>query len=148
MTGKYIGANSRRNLKQAVKVLFVWGTGLSVFVSLIYLVFHPGIVRLLTDQQHIIELALQYSIWIVLIPIVSFSAFIWDGIYIGATEGKTMRNAMMLSSLLIFIPSLFLFRFYFQNHGMWIALMFFMLSRGISLHLFYSKRVLSKTDKQ
>ncbi len=148
LTGKYIGANSRKDLKQAVKVLFVWGTGLSVLVSLVYLIFHQGIVRLLTDQQHIIELALQYSIWIVLIPLVSFSAFIWDGIYIGATEGKTMRNAMILSSLLIFIPSLFLFRFYFQNHGMWIALMFFMLSRGISLHLFYSKRVLSKTDKQ
>lgn len=148
LTGKYIGENSRGKLKKAVKVLFAWGIGLSVIVSLSYLLFNQGIIRLLTDQEHIIDIALNYNFWIVLIPLVSFSAFIWDGIYIGATEGKTMRNAMLLSSLFIFIPSLFLFRYYFQNHGMWIALLFFMLSRGISLHLFYSKRVLSKTDEQ
>ncbi len=148
LTGKYIGANSISGLKKAVKTLFVWGVGLSIIVSLVYLAFNQNIVRLLTDQQKIIELSQTYRFWVIFLPIVSFSAFIWDGIYIGATEGKTMRNAMVFSSILIFLPALFVLRHYFGNHGMWIALIIFMLSRGISLHLFYVKRVLSKTQKQ
>jgi len=144
LTGKYIGAKSLNGLNKAVKTLFIWGIGLSLTVSLIYLAFNQNIVRLLTDQQNIIELSQNYTIWIIILPIVSFSAFIWDGIYIGATQGKTMRNAMMFSAILIFLPLLFILRHYFDNHGMWIALIIFMLSRGISLHLFYRKRVLSK----
>jgi MATE family multidrug resistance protein len=147
LTGKYIGANSLSGLKKTIKTLFIWGVGLSVAVSLVYFTFNQSIVRLLTDQQNIIELSQTYRFWIIIIPIVSFSAFIWDGIYIGATEGKTMRNAMLLSSVLIFLPALFILRYYFDNHGMWMALIIFMLSRGISLHLFYKKRVLSKTKK-
>jgi MATE family multidrug resistance protein len=135
------------HLKKTIKTLFIWGVGLSVAVSLVYFTFNQSIVRLLTDQQNIIELSQTYRFWIIIIPIVSFSAFIWDGIYIGATEGKTMRNAMLLSSVLIFLPALFILRYYFDNHGMWMALIIFMLSRGISLHLFYKKRVLSKTKK-
>ncbi|MEA1875160.1 MAG: MATE family efflux transporter [Bacteroidota bacterium] len=148
LTGKYIGAKSLSGLKKVVKTLFLWGIGLSLAVSLIYLAFNQNIVRLLTDQQNIIELAQTYRVWIIILPIASFSAFIWDGIYIGATEGKTMRNAMMFSTILIFLPMLFILRHYFDNHGMWIALIIFMLSRGFSLHLFYVKRILNKIRKK
>lgn len=147
LTGKYIGAKSYVGLKKAIKTLFIWGIGLSLLVSFVYLMFNHQIIRLLTDQQSIIELSKTYSVWVVILPLVSFSAFIWDGIYIGATEGKIMRNAMVFSSLLVFLPALFVLRHYFDNHGMWIALIIFMLSRGISLHLFYGKRVLSKIKK-
>jgi MATE family multidrug resistance protein len=146
LTGKYIGAKNKIQLKSAVKLLFIWGILLSISVSLIYWMFSNQIINILTDQVALIELAKSYKIWIIILPIVSFSAFIWDGIYIGATEGKTMRNAMILSSLVIFIPCLHLFSTIWGNNGMWLAMALFMLFRGILLHLFYQKNVLSKSN--
>lgn len=108
--------------------------------------FNTQIIDILTDQIALIKLASSYKIWIIILPIVSFSAFIWDGIYIGATEGKTMRNAMIISSLVIFIPCLHIFSTIWGNNGMWLAMTLFMLFRGITLHLFYRKNILSKSN--
>jgi multidrug resistance protein, MATE family len=147
LTGKYIGAKNPKNLKLAVKYLFIWGGALSFAVTIIYFSFNSILIKAFTNQEKIFLMTQDYSFWIIFLPIVSFSAFIWDGIYIGATESKTMRNAMLFSSLCIFIPLLLILKHFYGNHGMWIALLVFMLFRGISLHLFYQKKIITKSLK-
>ncbi len=144
LIGKYVGTVSRQKVKKTVIMLFAWGGGLSIIMSLLYMFSGQTIISLLTEQQKIIDIATRYHFWVVLIPIASFSAFIWDGIYIGATEGKTMRNAMIISSLFVFLPALFIFRNLWGNQGIWAALLIFMLSRGVSLHIFFSKSILKR----
>ncbi len=148
LTGKYIGLGSYKDVKRLVKLLFAWGGGLSVLVSFIYWAFNQNIISLLTKQQAVISMAYDFRLWIVLLPVFSFSAFVWDGIYIGATKGKAMRNSMIVSSLLVFLPVVLIFRHLWGNHGMWIALLVFMFSRGLSLHLLFKTSILNKISKK
>ncbi|MFO7880831.1 MAG: MATE family efflux transporter [Bacteroidota bacterium] len=144
LTGKYIGAKSQKNLTLAIRQLFIWATGISLFITLLYAIFNGGIISLLTSQSAVIELARNYKAWVILLPLISFAAFVWDGIYIGATEGASLRNAMILSTILIFIPAMHLFTLWWGNHGMWAALSLFMFSRGFLLLLYYPKNILTK----
>ncbi len=144
LTGKYIGAGLKENLKKLVKLLLIWGGALSLVVALVYLAFNQQITQLLTKQQEVILLTKDYSFWVILIPIVSFSAFVWDGVYIGATKGKMMRNTMIAASLFVFIPGILIFRHFWGNNGMWLALLIFMLFRGVSLHFFFRKKILDE----
>ena len=78
----------------------------------------------------------------ILIPLITFAAFLWDGIYIGATAARAIRNTMLISAVGVFLPaSLILMRF-FGNHGLWIAFLLFMVARGLSMTLMAKKAVL------
>ncbi|MFW5768229.1 MAG: MATE family efflux transporter, partial [Bacteroidota bacterium] len=147
LTGKYIGAKSQKNLTLAIRQLFIWATGISLFITFLYAIFNGGIISLLTSQTAVIELAQNYRAWVILLPVISFAAFVWDGIYIGATEGASLRNAMILSTILIFIPAIHLFTLWWENHGMWAALSLFMFSRGFLLLLYYPKNILTKISE-
>jgi MATE family multidrug resistance protein len=70
-----------------------------------------------------------------LLPLASGAAFIWDGIYIGVTASKAMRNTMIVASLVIFLPAYYLTINLLGNHALWIALNLFMVSRGLLLWL-------------
>ncbi|MFO7791151.1 MAG: MATE family efflux transporter [Bacteroidales bacterium] len=144
LTGRFIGAGNRSDLILAIKKLFTWGALVSLGMALIYLIFNQNIIMLLTDQVNVINLSKNYIAWVIILPLISFSAFVWDGIYIGATAGKALRNAMILSTILIFIPTLHLFSYLWDNHGMWASLSLFMFSRGFFLFLSYPKNVLNQ----
>jgi MATE family multidrug resistance protein len=81
-----------------------------------------------------------------MVPLVSFTAFLWDGIYIGATAGKQMRNAMLISTLGIFFPVYILAGKFLGNHGLWFAFILFMLARGITMQLLAGKAVYAKVS--
>jgi MATE family multidrug resistance protein len=85
--------------------------------------------------------AKPYMFWVVLVPIITFSAFIWDGIYVGATASKAMRNSMLVITLLIFLPAYYLFQPILGNNGLWLAIMLFMGARGLILSLMAKKAV-------
>ena len=84
------------------------------------------------EVRSVIDQAADYLFWIALIPLVTFAAFLWDGIFIGATESGGMRNSMLISTLLVFIPVFFITRPLLHNHGLWLALILFMISRGVT----------------
>ena len=84
----------------------------------------------------------------VLIPIITFAAFIWDGIYIGATASKAIRNTMIISSIFIFLPLWYFLMPIYENHGLWIAFLGFMLARGISMTFFAKKNIFQLIDNQ
>lgn len=145
LTGKFIGQNNPESLKKLVRNLFFWGGGLALAYSIIYLFAHPIILLLLTNNKELIDLSAPYLVWVILIPVFSFGSFIWDGIYIGATASKAMRNTMLAASLFVFAPSYFLLKNHLGNHALWLAMSLFMLSRGLFQTLLYRKSVLKKS---
>ena len=130
ISGKYFGAKDHVNFKKAVTLCFFWGFGLGAVYALVYYVFGRNILEVLTSQAAIIDLALDYIWWLIAFPIVSVIPFVWDGVYIGITASKAMRNTMLASTFLIFIPSYYLLEIFFGNHGLWMAMILFMLARG------------------
>ena len=141
LTGKFIGANNKIKLKTAINYLFKWGFGLSIPFSIIYLIFGKNILYLLTNNIKIINMSTSYIYWVAFIPIISFAAFLWDGIYVGATASKAMRNTMLLSTLIFFFPVYFLFRETIGNHSLWLAMLLFMASRSISQTILAKKYI-------
>jgi MATE family multidrug resistance protein len=141
LTGKAKGSGSLLLLKKTVNRLFVWGLGIALFTSLIYLIGLKYFMYILTDNVAIINLTKEYSWWVVLLPLTGIAAFIWDGIYVGVTAAKAMRNTMILSTIFVFLPAFYLFFPYLGNNGLWLALQIFMISRGVSMWLLARKAV-------
>lgn len=135
LVGKYFGAGQRHLLKQTVQRLFLWGMGLGLCFSLGYFFFFSSLFSIFTDNKALLAQAMPYMVWVVLGPLVNTPCFIWDGIYIGATASVAMRNAMLVSTLLVFFPCYWLLSPYLGNHALWVAMLCFMVSRGITLTL-------------
>ncbi|MFO8088015.1 MAG: MATE family efflux transporter [Bacteroidales bacterium] len=136
LVGKYTGARQSAMLKKLVRRLFLWGMAMATPFTVVYIFGNDWILRLLTDQQQVIDNASPYLFWVAFIPFVTFPAFLWDGIFIGATASKPMRNTMVVAVILIYLPAWFLLSPSLGNHGLWLALLLFMAARGISLSLF------------
>ncbi len=135
LTGRFVGANNRAALRQSIRLLFAWGGGIAAAFTLVYLFGGEVILQLLTSNPEIIAAAKPYLLWTAVIPLISFAAFTWDGIYIGATASVQMRNAMLLSTLLVYFPAYYLLQAHLENHALWLAFVLFLLARGVTLGL-------------
>lgn len=144
LSGKAIGAGNKKDLKKVIKYIFYWGTGVSFVFTLVYLLADSAIVKLLTNSELIRQTAEKFLFWTPFIPLISFAAFVWDGIYIGATASKEMRNTVIVGSLFIFLPAYYLSKNYIGPHSLWLAILLFMLTRGIMQTLLAKKAVYSK----
>ena len=140
LVGRYVGAKDPVNLKKSIRKLFLWGLVVSIPFTLAYAVAGNKILLILTNNQELITLAHEYIWWVILIPLLTFPAFIWDGIYIGATAAKEMRNTLLIATIIVFIPAYFISRIYIGNHGLWLAMMLFMLARGAIMTV-WAKRI-------
>ena len=148
LVGKFIGARDEANLRSVVVNLFKWGGYICVPFAILYALFPTPFVIMISDSPLILEQIPPYYIYMVLIPIITFAAFLWDGIYIGATASKAIRNTMIISSILIFLPLWYFLVPVYGNHGLWIAFLGFMLARGISMTLFAKKNILQLPNNQ
>lgn len=131
LVGRYIGSGERDKLLSLIKTLFIWALALSICFSLSYKLGYISILKALTSESSIIELSREYIWWLILMPIASFASYIFDGIYIGATASKNMRNTMLMATIIVFIPTYYIFKQELGNHALWLAMFSFMLSRGI-----------------
>jgi MATE family multidrug resistance protein len=143
LAGRYIGAGDRAMLTKVIRRLFIWGGVIALSFTMIFLVGGGYILRLLTNDPVIITAAQPYMFWVVLVPVITFAAFIWDGIYVGATASKAMRNSMVIITILIFLPAYYLLEPVLGNNGLWLAMMLFMGARGVFLSVMAKKSVLS-----
>ena len=133
LVGRFTGAHDHENLKKTIKYLLLWGLGLSIPFTLLYWAFPETFIHLISDQPGIAEQARPYYIYMILIPVITFAAFLWDGIYIGATAAKEIRNTMIIASLIVFLPAWHFLMPIYGNHGLWIAFLLFMVARGVSM---------------
>ena len=86
-------------LERCVRLLFRWSMGVGLFFTLIYALWGEECIGLLTDDKDVLTASIRYMGWLIAMPIISTLAFMWDGIYVGATAGKQIRNAMIYAAI-------------------------------------------------
>ena len=146
LVGKFVGSNDKENLIKSIKLLLLWGFSISIPFTILYALFPSTFVRIISDNPNILSEVKPYYIYMILIPIITFAAFIWDGVYIGATASKAIRNTMIIATIFVFIPAWYFLVPQFENHGLWIAFLCFMIARSVAM-TFMAKRNIIQSVK-
>lgn len=136
LSGKHYGAGDNVALRQTVRRIFFWGLLSAVAFTVVYVVGGKPFLRLLTDEPSVVEASSGFVWWAYLLPFCSVAAFMWDGIFIGLTASRQMLQSMFAAALTFFIVYFLSIR-QFGNHGLWIAFICFLLTRGIVQTLLY-----------
>jgi len=144
LVGKAIGEKHRGALEYTVKLTLRWSLIFAVGFAAFYALFGTLIIGVLTDLEDVREAAIRYLPWMIASPVVSVWCFLYDGVYVGATRAKAMRNIMVFSTIVIFLPAWYLLQ-PLGNDGLWLAFLLFMASRGIGMHLGYRKQIVRGT---
>lgn len=130
LVGRYYGASNSDMVRRAVRGVFIWGGAVAMIVSVVYALWSEDILRIFTDSPAILALAGEYIWWTVAIPVVSFAAFLMDGILVGITASAIMRNVMMISTALFF-GVFFVLKASWQNDALWAAFIVYLGARGL-----------------
>ena len=150
LVGRHIGARQLRHLKLAVRLLIAWGLALTVLFTGLYAAFGDQFLHIFTDKQDVIAATGEYMGWVLAIPVCGFAAFLFDGIFIGATATRTMRNAMFVATAAFFAVYYGLKEYFGTanihtwNNILWIAFMVFLTLRGLLQALRVRKDVYGK----
>ena len=145
LVGKAIGEKRRDVLVHSVQLTLKWSVIFATGFTVVYFAAGPLIISILTDLPEIRDTAIRYLPWMIASPIVSVWCFLYDGVYVGATRARDMRNIMVTSTLLVFLPAWYFLQPY-GNDGLWLAFLLFMASRGIGMHIGYKTKVLASID--
>ncbi|TIQ90689.1 MAG: MATE family efflux transporter [Mesorhizobium sp.] len=132
LVGSAIGSRDRTALRGVIRAAGIWSLAVALLFSLSYWMAGDAIVSLLTDQQAIRETAARFLPYVIILPIASFAGFLLDGIFIGALRTRELRNSMFLSTA-VFLGTAYFLQASLGNHGLWIAMIAFMLFRAGAL---------------
>jgi MATE family multidrug resistance protein len=128
LCGRAYGARDRTGFAGAVRLVIVWGFAFSLAVTSVFALFGPSLIDMMTASAEVRHAARNFLLYVILAPLLGVFAFAYDGIYIGATWARDMRNLMVLS-LVIFLAAWLALRSY-GNAGLWGALLFHYAARG------------------
>jgi MATE family multidrug resistance protein len=128
LCGRAYGARDRTGFAGAVRLVIVWGFAFSLVVTAVFALFGPSLIDMMTASAEVRHAARDFLLYVILAPLLGVFAFAYDGIYIGATWARDMRNLMVLS-LGIFLAAWLALRSY-GNAGLWSALLFHYAARG------------------
>jgi multidrug resistance protein, MATE family len=128
LCGRAYGARDESGFSGAVRLVILWGFAFALAVTAVFAMFGPRLIDIMTASADVRHGARDYLWFVVLAPLLGVFAFAYDGIYIGATWAREMRNLMMLS-LLIFVAAWLALRS-FGNAGLWGALLVHYAARG------------------
>lgn len=131
MVGKAIGAKSETQLKAAMIGSALWSVIICLLLTLAFGWYGSALIRLITDISAVQQTAQVYLPWLVAMPLTSMWCFLLDGIFIGATKGREMRNSMFVAACTFFV--VFYGFAFWGNHALWLAMLSFMAMRGLSL---------------
>jgi len=132
LAGRAIGAGSGRAFNTAIRLTMIWGFALSGLATLVFLVFGRDLVAVVTTAEDVRAATVAFIPWAAFTAVSGVLAFQMDGVFIGATWSRDMRN-MMLLSFAAYLAALYLLAPAFGNHGLWASLHVFLLARGFSL---------------
>ena len=128
LCGSAYGARDRAAFTGAVRLVTLWGFGFALAVSAAFALLGPSLIHAMTTSEDVRRSAQDYLWFVVVSPLLAVFAFTYDGIFIGATWARDMRNLMVLS-LLIFLATWFALRA-FGNAGLWTAMLALYAARG------------------
>ena len=142
IVGFTIGRKNKSSFLSVVKNSIQVSFFSALLISFLYLIFFKDIINLITDIEILRFISYKHVFWIIIIPPLASFCYQLDGIFIGASQTREIRNAMVFSVLIFIGTSIYLTR-YFENHGIWFSLMLFMVLRALTLQ-FYYKKILRK----
>ncbi|WP_440909764.1 MATE family efflux transporter [Candidatus Pelagibacter sp.] len=142
MVGYSIGKNNLSLFKKILKNSFILSSITGFIISIIYFLFNDFAINLMSDIDEVKKLSSSFVIWLIILPFIASFCYQFDGIFIGASQTKELRNAMMFSVFCYLIISIVLTKYY-SNTGVWISLCLFMIFRAMSL-FYYLKNIISR----
>jgi MATE family multidrug resistance protein len=145
LVGGAYGKGDRKAFSAAVRSSMLWAGVASLLISLVYAVGGSTIIQFMTSIPEVILIAEDYLPWLVVAPVIAVWSYQFDGIFIGTTQTKLMRNTVGISLLLYVCLALLSMQFW-GNHALWACLLLFLLMRGIGLAWYYP-RLLVLMDK-
>ena len=142
LAGRYIGAKNQTALRNTVHHLFYWGLGLSLIFTILYAIGGKEFLGLLTNDTSVINASDTYFYWALIIPLAGFSAFLWDGVFIGATATRQMLYSMLVASA-SFFGVYYAFHPLLGNHALWLAFLIYLSLRGV-VQTFLGRQIMKK----
>nr|WP_217906241.1 MATE family efflux transporter DinF [Vibrio natriegens] len=135
MVGKAIGAKDRQQLSASLIGTFFWSLVICLGLTAAFALAGSTMIAMITSIDVVQQQAAIYLPWLVVMPLASMWCFLLDGIFVGATKGKDMRNSMFVATSSFFVV-FYLFSGW-DNHALWLAMTSFMLMRGIGLGVIF-----------
>ncbi len=136
--GYSLGKKSLKMFMSATKNSLILSFGTGILISIFFLFAAREIINLITDLEFLVFLTYKYLIWVIIIPPIASLAYQLDGIFIGATQTKELRNGMIVSVIAYLLLSFYLTK-QLHNYGIWFSLLLFMILRASTLHFYFSK---------
>ena len=138
MVGYSLGKKDLSLFKKIVKNSFILSTLTGLIISIVYFFLNKYVIELMSDIETIRNLSSSYAVWLVIMPLISSFCYQFDGIFIGASQTKELRNAMIFSVFSYLALSLLLTEI-MGNTGIWVSLCLFMILRALSLFYYLDK---------
>ncbi len=139
LVGKYYGAGDWKMFKKAIVYNFYWAGGFALLFGFVYFFYAKELLGLYTNQTQLVELSMPYMWLVALLPLLSFVAFIWDGVFVGMTASRSMRDAVLLS-MLLFVGMFYLTRGIDYAWALWGSfVLFFVFRGGVQTWMFWKK---------
>ena len=136
--GFTIGRKNKTSFLSVVKNSIQVSFFTALIISIFYIFFFKDIINIITDIEILRFIPYKHLIWIIIIPPIASFCYQLDGIFIGASQTKEIRNAMIVSVAGFIISSIYLTN-YFENHGLWFSLLLFMIFRALTLKFYFNK---------
>lgn len=130
LCGRFWGARDNKAFREVVGRLFMWGVVMTVLFTTLYVAGGMPFLRLLTDEETVVQAAREYVWWAWLIPVVGVAAFLWDGIFIGITRTRGMLVSAGVASV-VFLAGVVWLMPVMGNHGLWLSMLLYLAVRGI-----------------
>ena len=145
MVGYSLGKKDITLFKKIVQNSFILSSITGLIISIIYFLINNFVINLMSNIEEIRNLSSSYAVWLIIMPLISSFCFQFDGIFIGVSQTKELRNAMIFSVFSYLVISIFLTGL-MGNTGVWISLCIFMILRALSLY-YYMDRIYLKFNK-
>ncbi|MCM1292895.1 MAG: MATE family efflux transporter [Bacteroides sp.] len=145
ISGDRLGSGDSQRLRSGVRSIMMLGSILALVFTILYFVGGDWLLSILSSERDVVNRAEEFTVWAVCVPLVSFVAFMWDGIFIGLTRTRMMLLSMAVA-MIVFFGLLWWLMPRIGNHGLWIAFLGYLAARGVVLtiagrhYLWYSAR--------
>ncbi|MEL6674271.1 MAG: MATE family efflux transporter [Bacteroidota bacterium] len=144
VVGKYKGAAHREKLYRAIRLSFLWGMVMAGLFALVYGLAGDRLLRIFTEDAEVIKFAKKSLYWMLILPLVSTPAYMWDGVYIGLTASRAMRNTMFLA-IGLYLGVYYSFDYLEIADALWWAMTLFLGARGLFQWLLFSRKGIAIT---
>ena len=138
LVGEAVGRRNRAAFEKAVRTAFGWAAFVAGINVMIYWIAGDAIIGLFTNIEEVRAVARDFLPWAVVLPAVSIWGYLYDGVYLGATTTRYLRNSMVIAAALYLLAAHLMLPVW-GNHGLWMALTLFLALRGVTLAFWYPR---------